>query len=373
MGQFRIPPVSPLLGSTLLNFFRVIRKGHIDPGYFFKLFLTFLIIVIATPFHLWEKIWFGKKLKRYNFSKPPVFILGHWRSGTTLLHTSLCKDPEAGYVTTYQSVFPNNLASKWLFKPLMAMKMPRRRPSDNMPLHTDYPQEDELAFSNCQPYAYYTLFYFPDRYKTIYDQSVCHKGLSPEEKERWFATYRDLLKKAMLNTGGKQLIVKNPVNTARIKQIIKLFPDAKFLYIYRNPVSTFLSSRLFFRYLLPSLALQKTNDQAIEEMVFEVYTRMINDYLHQKDLIPPGNLLEIRYEEFEKHPEKCIKTIYEQLLQKDFDAVQDLFSTFFTSARGYIKNLYEIDREVMDKIITRLKKFMDLYHYDLPEEVIVKE
>ncbi|MCD6200340.1 MAG: sulfotransferase [Bacteroidales bacterium] len=373
MDQFRIPPVSPLLGSTLPNFFRVIKKGHIDPGYYLKFFLTFLIIVIATPFHLWEKIWFGKKLKGYHFKEPPVFILGHWRSGTTLLHTALCKDPEAGYVTTYHSVFPNNLASKWLFKSLMAMKMPRRRPSDNMPLHTDYPQEDELAFSNCQPYAYYTIFYFPDKYKTIYDQSVHHKGLSPEEKQRWFATYRNLLKKAMLNTKGKQLIVKNPVNTARIKQILKLFPNAKFIYIYRNPVSTFLSTRLFLQKLIPSLTLQKTNHHAIEEMVFKVYTRMITDYLNQKNLIPPGDLLEIKYEEFEKYPEKFIKTIYTQLLHKDFDAVQDIFSTYFTSARGYIKNLYEIDRPFMDKINTRLKKFMDLYHYDVPEEVIIKE
>ena len=253
------------------------------------------------------------------------------------------------------------------------MKMPRRRPSDNMPLHTDYPQEDELAFSNCQPYAYYTIFYFPDKYKTIYDQSVHHKGLSPEEKQRWFATYRNLLKKAMLNTKGKQLIVKNPVNTARIKQILKLFPNAKFIYIYRNPVSTFLSTRLFLQKLIPSLTLQKTNHHAIEEMVFKVYTRMITDYLNQKNLIPPGDLLEIKYEEFEKYPEKFIKTIYTQLLHKDFDAVQDIFSTYFTSARGYIKNLYEIDRPFMDKINTRLKKFMDLYHYDVPEEVIIKE
>ncbi|HHJ09525.1 MAG TPA: sulfotransferase [Bacteroidetes bacterium] len=373
MDQFRIPPVSPLLGSTLPNFFRLIKKGHIDPKYYFKLFLTFLIIAIATPFHLWEKIWFSKKLKRYNFKEPPVFIIGHWRSGTTLLHTSLCKDPEAGYVTTYQSVFPNNLASKWLFKPIMALKIPRCRPSDNMPLHPDYPQEDELAFSNCQPYAYYTFFYFPDKYKAIYDQSVHHKGLTPEEKERWFAIYQNLLKKAMLNTGGKRLIIKNPVNTARIKHILKLYPDAKFLYIYRNPVSTFLSSRLFFQRLLPTITLRKLDNNAIEEMVFDVYSRLINDYLDQKNLIPQENILEIRYEDLIKDPEKCIKTIYSQLLKKDFNSVRNIFSTYFTSAKGYKKNLYEIDRPFMDKINTRLKKFMDLYHYDIPEEVIITE
>ena len=370
MGQFKIPPISPLLGSTLINFFRILKKGPIAPRYYYKLFFTFLIILIATPFHLWEKLVFRIRLAGLKFEKPPLFILGHWRSGTTLLHTLLCQDPAAAYVTTYQSIFPDNLTSKWVFKTFMRLEMPRRRPSDNMPLDTDLPQEEELAFSNCQPNAYYTFFYFQSRYKILYDQAVHHIGLSDQEIDSWYRTYDHLLKKAYINTAGKRLIIKNPVNTARIKHILRLYPHAKFIFIIRNPVTVYLSSKLFFHKLLPTVTLQKLDKALIDEMVFDTYGRLMNDYLEQKELIPAGHLLEIRYESFERDTIGCIRNIYSQLLNEDFSLIRKPLSEYLSTSGTYVKNKYSIDHTTLEKIAQRLKKFMDIYDYDIPADLI---
>ncbi len=373
MGQFKIPPVSTLLGSTLTNFFRVLKKGHISPKYYHKITFTLLIILIATPFHWWEELSFRRKLRRFRFDKPPLFILGHWRSGTTLLHNMLCLDPRAGYVTTYQSILPNNLASKWLFKTFMKMKIPSHRPSDNMPLGPDMPQEEELAFANCQPYAFYVFFYFPSKYKVLYDKSVYHKGLTLKEKDTWYRLYDKLLKKALINTGGERLIVKNPVNTARIRHILKMYPDARFLYIYRNPVSVFLSTRLFLQHLLPAVTLEKYSNEAIEEIVYVTYNRLLNDYFEQKDLIPAGHLLEIRYEDFIANPVDTLDNVYHDLLHEDFSDVKERFHTYRESLESYIKNKYVIDRTTIEKIRERLGKFLEYYHYDIPEEVEIRK
>ena len=164
MTQFKLPPISTLAGSTLLNFFKVLLQGKASPKYYIKVF-------------------YKKRVSKLKFEKPPLFILGHWRSGTTLLYNMLCSDSETGYVTTYRSFFPNNLGSKLVFKSFMRKNTLRKRPSDNVQLDVDFPQEDEFAFSNMQHNAYFNFFYFPERYITFYERAVHHKGLSEKEKE----------------------------------------------------------------------------------------------------------------------------------------------------------------------------------------------
>src|SRR3974377_1277147 len=39
---------------------------------------------------------------------PPVFVLGFWRSGTTLLHELLCCDQQFGFPSTYACMNPSH-------------------------------------------------------------------------------------------------------------------------------------------------------------------------------------------------------------------------------------------------------------------------
>ena len=90
MSEFKIPQISTLPGSTVINYLKILNKNKIEPKYYLKVFLTTLIVMKATPFHWWEEITFKQKLAKFEFDKPPLFIIGHWRSGTTLLHNMLC-------------------------------------------------------------------------------------------------------------------------------------------------------------------------------------------------------------------------------------------------------------------------------------------
>jgi hypothetical protein len=372
MSEFKIPPISTLAGSTIKNYFKILGKGHISPRYYFKIFLTTLIVLIATPFHLWEKIFFSRKLKKFKFSKSPLFILGHWRSGTTLLHNMLTKDPSVGYITTYQSLFPTNLASKWLFRTFMRINMPDKRPSDGVELNIDFPQEDEFAFSNLQWNAYYNFFYFPTQYKTFFEQAVHHKNLTQKEIDLWYKTYDSLLKKALIDTNGERLIVKNPVNTARIDKILKLYPDAKFLYIYRNPITVFFSTQRFFQQLFPTLWFHKVDNQFIDNMIFEVYDALMCEYFRFKSQIPEGNLMELKFEEFEMEPVKEIEKIYSELLKEDFTAVKHFFSEYFTTQKSHKKNKYLVEEEKIKTIRKHLGKYIEMHDYELPEDIQIR-
>jgi hypothetical protein len=87
------------------------------------------------------------KIKRI---PPPLFVLGHWRSGTTHLHNLLCLDERAGYTTTFQTVFPNHLFG--FHKPLiwlMRLLMPKTRPVDNVPLDPQLPARRRIWLGQC--------------------------------------------------------------------------------------------------------------------------------------------------------------------------------------------------------------------------------
>ena len=78
MSKFKIPPISTLIGTTIFNFLRVISNNKISPRYYLNVFVSFLIVLLASPFHIIEWIYFSFKLKNYTLKKDPIFILGHW-------------------------------------------------------------------------------------------------------------------------------------------------------------------------------------------------------------------------------------------------------------------------------------------------------
>lgn len=365
MSDFKIPPISMLLGSTIGNFLRTINSGKIDPVYYHKVFLTSLICLIASPFHLWEKFKDGKLNSRV---ESPLFIIGHWRSGTTFLHNLLCQDPNTGFVTTYQSVFPNNMYSKLLFRPFMKWKMPDKRPSDNIKLHVDYPQEDDFALASMLP-SFYRLFYFPDTYKTLFDETVLFKNSHEKEIQIWKDTYNTLIIKARTNTGGKNIILKNPVNTARINKLLEMFPKARFIHIYRNPVMVYLSTKKFFLELFPTLQLQKTTPEQITNMIFDLYAKVMRVYFDQKALIPPDQLIEIRFESFEENPFKFLESIYQQLKIDGWAQAVPHFEQYLKDIGGYNKNTYRISRQELERLKHEWSFAFDELGYNVPDNL----
>ena len=141
--EFSKLPVNTLVGADWKTFKEVTQGQYIAPDKRFKFRLTKAVcrlLSLAVPLQ-------ERRYKKLLADKPlehdPVFILGHWRSGTTFVHNILAQDPRFGFTTTYQTVFPHYmLAMQGLFKPVMGWLMPSHRPTDNMQLAPDLPQEE---------------------------------------------------------------------------------------------------------------------------------------------------------------------------------------------------------------------------------------
>lgn len=361
MSKFKVPPVSTLLGSTTSNFIRIIRGGRVDPRYYHVVLFSFLITLIGAPFRLWDR--FRDKSDQLE-EETPVFILGHWRSGTTFLHNLLCQDPRMGYITTYQSLFPHNMHSKWLFKSFVRWKIPKKRPTDNVDLGADLPQEDDFAMANIIP-AFYCFFFFPDQYQSYYNRHVSFKEGESYDKD-WARAYKKLILKARENTNGERMVLKNPANTARIPQLLEQFPKAKFIHIYRNPVMVYLSTKKFFLTLFPTLQLQTAGDQQIIDLIFELYRKIMTAYLDQHESIPKENLFEMSFEDFEIDPLDNAALIYEKLQLGNWTDTKPHLKKYLEELGDYKKNKYKISKLELDRILAEWGFVFEKFGYEVP-------
>ncbi len=367
--NFPLPPVSPLIGSTFRNFIKIIQGHRVRPKYYPKLFLTALTILITSPFRWYEKWFFNSRLASARI-EAPIFIIGHWRSGTTYLHNLMSQDPKNGFVTTYQTVFPHLLTSKSIFGPFMNKVMPKKRPSDNMELAVDFPQEEEFGFLNCNPNSIYNFCYFPKYFQMYYDTAVHHLGLSNDAIEDISKDYVQLLKKAQVISGRDRMVIKSPINTARIAFLDKNFPDAKFIHIVRNPYSVYLSARKFFTNLLPTLWLEEVSLDTINDLVLELYTKLYKDFFNQKQLVN-DRIVEVKYELLEEKPLEVLSEIYAELNLSGFEKALPAFQTYVDHHKDYKKNVFIIsDKEI--KLINKMwGKYIKHWGYQLPENIKV--
>ena len=141
-----------------------------------RLFYSISMSLALSPLNIYEWKCYDKKIKEITIEKPPIFIIGHWRTGTTYLHNLLSQDNQFGYPTTFQTVAPGLfIGSEKLIKPIVVSSLPAKRPQDDVDLGADFPSEEEYAIGNLSPYSFYHGWCFPKNME-FYNKFVYYTG-----------------------------------------------------------------------------------------------------------------------------------------------------------------------------------------------------
>lgn len=358
--------LSPISGSSFSNLFKLFKGNQIDAKYYPKIVFFIIISALVEPFRWVERILQKKKIENYQLQEDPIFIIGHWRSGTTFLHNILCQDRQMGFVTTFQAIYPETIFSgRRMVKGMMKVMMPKNRAADNMELGTDLPQEEEFALSNTHAMSYYNFWFFPKRWKEYFKNYIEFKGVSEDIRERWKSEYVKLIKKAMINTNGKRFISKNPPNTGRIDLLLELFPNAKFIHIYRHPIDTFVSTKKYVAETIRPLQLHDIDPKELEDNILWTYDKLMKRFESQKNLIPAENLIDIKYEDFEEHPMDGLKAIYDQLNIPGFDNARAQFKAYLKEQKDYQKNEHVYPEETIKKVTQNWGFAMEQWDYNV--------
>lgn len=355
--------ITVLAGASVSHLFHLLAKHSLDIKYAGRVAGTVIVSCILEPFRWWEELTWKRRIRRVNISNPPVFIIGFWRSGTTLLHNLLCQAHGTAYITTYQTVFPNLLGHSWWFKPIIGKFWPTHRPFDDVKMGMDLPQEEEIALNNVQDVSFYNFLCFPKDFERFYKNELFMKDLDHKLIARWKSEYIKMIRKAVLNKKGDRFISKSPSNMARIGQILEMFPDARFIFLYRDPYKTSESFYRFFHEVMPVIQVQEANLELTRDRLTRVYADMVREYYQNKSKIPPQNLMEIKFEVFSKNTMEGLRKIFEQFGIPGFEESRQYFENYLDEISNFTANKYEITGETIRCVNQLAGDIVDILDY----------
>ncbi len=305
---------------------------------------------------------------------PPIFVLGCWRSGTTWLHRLLARDPSLAAPTGLQVLYPHtfNLLEGRLQgrQARVALSvyarwarlnwgpqghLPRKRISDNVMLGMDQPAEDEFALLMMKSSDLLGHLVGPEL-AVRYQGYLTLLELDDTERTAWETRFLWFLKKLTLRYGARTLVLKSPNHTARVRMLLRLFPDARFVHLHRHPFDV-------YRSLARHLALVESVSDVLQSRPFcpqqtalYLYESVYSAYLEQRASIPAGQLIEIPFAALGAEPERTLHELYRYL---------GLSSPPSPEPQRYRKNSYpELDSGTRRMLATRWGRFFEAFGYE---------
>lgn len=315
-----------------------------------------------SPAAWYEHLRFSRKFRDVEIP-PPIFLLGHWRGGTTHLHNLMSIDERFAYPNNYQVLFPHVfLWTEVVSSKLISFFLPKRRPMDNVEWNMQSPQEDEFALLLMSRMSPYLGWAFPRR-REFYDRYLTFRDVPVAEVARWKEAFVFLARKLTWKY-RRPLIFKSPTHTARVKLLLELFPQAKFVHIHRDPYAVFASTRHMLQVNFTYQNLQRPAFEDLDERILDQYDEMYSAYFEERALIPPGNLHEVRYEDLERDPLNQVRNIYASLALPDFEEVEPALRRYIDSISGYQKNVFrELPDETRRRIADRWRRYFEAWSY----------
>lgn len=317
------------------------RLASLDPQRIGRLAAILGGSIASLPLNAWERIRHNSEIKNQAVGPDPIFIIGHWRSGTTHMHNLLSQDPQFDCLRMFQALAPDcSVATQSWLPQLLQRVVPNKRPMDNMewPMHA--PQEEEIPLAKLTPYSWYLQFLFPQQALSTFEQNVLLEGAPTQAYQEVQDKLLQLVKVAAVHAKGKRLLLKNPVNTARIPMLRELFPEARFIFVHRNPYEVFPSTLNLHRKILGITSLQTYSEEHIESNVLEIYPRLLERYLEDTKDIPTNRLIEVGYQDLVDDPQTCLENIYHSLELGGYDAAQPRIQSYLSEQQNYQTNQF---------------------------------
>jgi len=210
-------------------------------------FMTHSFFTVTTLF--FDHILFPKfrKVK----VKQPVFIIGHPRSGTTFIHHLFTQTDEMAAFTTWQLLFPALTARK-IVKPIVQF-LTRKNPMVLIPeeaghqISLDSVEEDEMLFLHNHDTQFVVIGTPLGFAEKNYREIRFHDFQPWKRRIKSVRFLKSVFQRHIYYTGKTQIFAQTHFSTHRIKTLLEVFPDAKFIYMHRMPEET-LPSYLSLNY-----------------------------------------------------------------------------------------------------------------------------
>lgn len=297
--------------------------------------------------------------------EPILFVLGHWRGGTTHLHNLLALDARLAAPNFIQCLFPMTflLTERWMTRWSRPM-LPKRRPADAMALGPGLPFEDEFALANLSGMSPYLGWTFPDRAEH-YDRYLTFQNASEGERECWRKAFLFFVAKLRRRLGPDRILIfKSPPHTARVGLLAKIFPRARFVHIHRDPFAVYPSTVKLVRDATKSLRLRPMDPSDIEDRVIKRYAVMHRALFADVAELPKDRFAEISYRALEEAPLASLERIYDQLDLPPFAESRPAVEQYLTGLGVFLKNRFSpLEERLRQRLVSEWGFCFDAWGY----------
>ncbi len=259
--------------------------------------------------------------------REPVFVVGHARSGTTLLHRLLSEDRERfSYFLLWELYFPSLLQKKairWLgrvdrrllggFFSRRIEDHDRRKFAATQDIHAMSffkPEEDDMVLTYAcasgwwivrLPYMGKLDFYYVDEW--------------PEKRRRrLMKLYAECVRRQLaLNGGAKHHLSKNPTYCGRVESLIETFPDARIVVTMRNPYETIPS---LLKLMQRGWALRQWSEAEMRSSFAVLAGMSFHNYSYPLEVVarhPETRHAVVDYRELVAEPKRAVEEVYARL------------------------------------------------------------
>ncbi|MEE4658901.1 MAG: sulfotransferase [Halieaceae bacterium] len=253
----------------------------------------------------------------------PIFVIGHARSGTTLMHRLLSGDSERfSYFLYWEMFFPSLIQKKTIralgaldrrfldsaiFKRLKAWDDKTFGPYRHMHHMSLWNAEEDCFAMSAAFVSQQWALDVPMMDKIDF----FHLDRMPEKRRRWMHHYRELVKRQLLLNGGDRIhLSKNPMMSGWVESLLDVFPDARFIVMMRDPAECMPSCLKLVQGTWKgkgwSEAAYEPSLQVLTEIAFEHFT-------HPREILakhPDTPHIVVDYRELTRDPATAVRDIY---------------------------------------------------------------
>lgn len=315
-----------------------------------------------------EQAAYGRDIAATQVIKP-VFIIGHWRSGTTLLHELLSLDDQFAAPTLFHASNPHTflLRERYAEQALRDAEA-QNRVMDNMAISFQSPGEDEFALAAMTLRSPLVSWSFPKQ-EAFYDRYLTFEDATPQERTRWQEALATFLRKITYRYQGRTVLLKSPPHTARIRMILDVFPDARFVHIHRDPFTVFRSTqRLYDTAVIPTSLQFRLNQEQVDTGILRRYRAMYDAFFAQQPLIPDGQYCEVRFQELTTDMVGQVECIYRQLGLLGFEQARPKLQAYAESHADYQRTAHRpLDETLRQRIATAWQRNFAAWGYEVEQ------
>lgn len=291
---------------------------------FLALFYT--VWPLGSLFH-WFCFWLDDIFFPAHKTQPiekPLFIIGNLRSGSTFLHRLLSRDETFTSLTTWDiyltpsvvqkkfTKFVSRLDNKFgghLHRLLYAFDRRTLGQFKIHPISFFQPEEDENILMHAWDSFWVTfLFPFMDEFPNY---QHFDEALPAERKRKIMAFYKSMLQRHLYATGKKYYVAKAPAFSAKIQSLVEFFPDARIIYLARNPLDMLPSTVSWINYSRAVFTGPQEKYIYLDE-ILDLTQHWYRHPLQYIDTHPSPRYLILNYDDLIQRPEQVIRGFYEQ-------------------------------------------------------------